>query len=44
MKTKQEELSLGWLFFWFVVIPPIGYIWLFLEWWDSKKCIVEKNG
>lgn len=43
MKKNEERLSLGWLFFWFVFIPPIGYIWLFFEWASGRECIMRKN-
>ena len=42
-KMKETKLSLGWLLFWFVVIPPVGYIWLFLEWIGGGKCVVKKR-
>ena len=38
---KKETSSLGWLLFWLIFIPPIGYIWLILLWLDGNK-IVEK--
>lgn len=28
---NQEKLSLGWILFWLIIIPPIGVIWLFIE-------------
>ncbi len=43
MKKKEKELSLGWMLFWFIVIPPIGYIWLFLEWISNDKCMVREK-
>jgi len=43
VKKNESELSLGWMLFWFIVIPPIGYVLLFLEWWSSDKCIVREG-
>jgi len=35
--AKKEEHSLGWLLFWLIIIPPIGYFWLILLWLSEMK-------
>jgi len=39
MDKKLEKHSLGWLLFWFIFFPPIGYIWLFTLWVTGHNAI-----
>ena len=47
MTEKDERMlvldgSSGWLLFWLILVPPIGYIWLFFGLKNVKRSDFEK--